>query len=172
MRAERKAMGRQKSPVDRPDRSRVRAVLAEGQHAACVDDWLKRSGKGQSPEVLLRLFEAAFSALWARTETTLGEVTLTAIAERVLYNASEKLPFISCVKVEPTGGIECRELRERIGSVNASELITGIRCVLLEFLTVLGNLTAEILTPELHSELSNVALPKAVRVDKRARATQ
>ena len=43
-----------------------------------------------------------------------------------------------------------------------SELVEGIRFVLVEFLTVLGNLTAEILTPELHSELSNVVLPKDI----------
>jgi hypothetical protein len=134
-----------------------------------VDAWLKGSGKDLSSEDRLRLFEAALSALWARTATTLGEVTLTAIAERVLYNASETFPFFSSLKVEPTGGIPLRELRERIGSVHDSELVDGIRFVLVEFLTVLGSLTAEILTPELHSELSNVALPGAVRVEKGAK---
>jgi hypothetical protein len=145
-------------------------VLDEGQHAACVDTWLKRSGKDLSPEALLRLFEAALGALWARTATTLGEVTLTAIAERVLYNASETFPLFSSLKVEPTGGIPFRELRERIRSVHGSELMEGIRFVLVEFLTVLGSLTAEILTPELHSELSNVALSGAVRVEKGAQS--
>ena len=127
------------------------------RHAVQVDAWLKRSAKDLSPEVLLQLFETAFGALWARTTTTLGEVTLTAIAERVLYNASEKYPLFSSLEVEPAGGIQLRELRARISSVRASELQEAVRFVLVEFLTVLGNLTAEILTPELHSELSNVA---------------
>ena len=127
-------------------------------HEAHVDAWLKRTAKDLSPEVLLQLFETALGALWARTTTTLGEVTLTAIAERVLYNASEKFPLFSSLEVEPTGGIQFRALRARIGSVRASELNDAVRFVLVEFLTVLGNLTAEILTPELHSELSNVAL--------------
>jgi hypothetical protein len=35
--------------------------------------------------------------------------------------------------------------------------------VLVEFLTVLGNLTAELLTPELHAELSTVTLSQGVR---------
>jgi hypothetical protein len=47
--------------------------------------------------------------------------------------------------------------------VDPIELRRGIRFVLTEFLTVLGNLTAEILTPELHAALSNVALPELVR---------
>jgi hypothetical protein len=127
-------------------------------HAAQVDDWLNRSAKGRSPEALLQLFETAVGALWARTTTTLGEVTLTAIAERVLYNASEKFPFFSSLLVEPAAGIQFRELRARITSVSAPELQAAVRFVLVEFLTVLGNLTAEILTPELHSELSHVAL--------------
>ena len=112
------------------------------------------------PEALLRLIEAALGALWARTQTTLGEVTLTAIAERVLHNTSEKFPLFSSLKVEPTGGIPFRDLRERITSADDSGLREAIRFVLVEFLTVLGNLTAEILTPELHSELTNFALPE------------
>jgi hypothetical protein len=124
-----------------------------------VDAWLERSAKDRSPEVLLRLFEAALSALWARTTTTLGEVTLTAIAERVLHDTSETFPIFSSLKVEPTDGIPFRELRKRISSsANGSELVKGIRFMLVEFLTVLGNLTADILTPELHSELSKVVL--------------
>jgi hypothetical protein len=141
-------------------------VLDDGRHAACVDAWLERSGKGLSPENLLRLFEAALGALWIRTKTTLGEVTLTAIAERVLHNASERFPLLWSLKVEGTGGIQCRELRERIGSVHASELQEAIRFVLVELLTVLGNLTAEILTPELHLEIYNVVLPESIRIGK------
>jgi hypothetical protein len=138
----------------------------DGRHTECVESWLERSGKGLSPESLLRLFEAALGALWIRTKTTLGEVTLTAIAERVLHNASEKFPLLWSLKVEPTSGIQCRELRERIGSVQASELREAVRFVLVELLTVLGNLTANILTPELHLEIYNVVLPEAIRVGK------
>ncbi len=131
-----------------------------GQHAACVDAWLERRGKDLSPEALLRLFEAALGALWARTATTLGEVTLAAIGDRVLYNASEAFPLFSSLKVEPAGGIAFSELKNRISSAQDGELVAGIRFVLVEFLSVLGGLTAELLTRELHSELSNVALPE------------
>lgn len=140
------------------------------RHAACVDAWLEGSGKDLSSEVLLRLFEAALSALWGRTATTLGEVTLTAIADRVLNNASERFPLFSSLKVEPAGGIPFRELRKAIRSAHDAELVDGIRFVLVDFLTVLGSLTAQILTPELHAELSNVALPGTVRFEKGARA--
>ena len=134
-------------------------MLDQGKHGAFVDAWLGRASERLPPELLLQLLEAAFGALWDRTRTTLGEVTLTAIAERVLYNASEKFPFLSSVEVDPSTGIECSELRKQIDAMSGPELIAGLRFILVELLTVLGNLTAEILTPELHSELSHVALP-------------
>jgi hypothetical protein len=138
-------------------------VLDEARHAAHVDAWLEQSAKNLSTEALLQLFEAALAALWARTATTLGVVTLSAIAERVLYNASEKFPTIASLAVEPAVGIQCRTLRDQIGSVRAAELKAAFRFVLVELLTVLGNLTAEILTPELHAELASIALPEAKR---------
>jgi hypothetical protein len=129
-----------------------------------VDAWLERSAKGLSPEGLLRLFEAALGALWIRTKITLGEVTLSAIAERVLYASSEKFSLLWSLKVEPADGFQFRELSEQIGSVQPSELREPLRSVLVELLTVLGNLTAEILTHELHAEIRNVVLPGAIRV--------
>jgi hypothetical protein len=149
----------------------VPPLLDEGHHAACVDAWLERAAPGgsQSLEGLLRLFEAALSALWSRTKTTLGEVTLSAIAERVLHNASETFPFLASFEVDPKDGIQCGDLRERRDALRDAELKEGLRFVLVEFLTVIGNLTAEILTPELHAELTQVGAPEAIRA---ARAVQ
>ena len=142
-------------------------MLDHGQHALCVDTWLERFAAGLAPDALLRLLEAALDAVWIRTKTTLGEVTLTAIAERVLHNASERFSLLWSLKIEPTRGIQCRELSDRIGSVEPAELREAIRFVLVELLTVLGNLTAEILTPALHAEISKVTLSDAIRVEKR-----
>jgi hypothetical protein len=132
-------------------------------HVACVDAWLERSAKELPPEPLLRLFEAGLGALWARTNTTLGDVTLTAIADRVLYNAAERFPELASLKLDPDGGMQFRGLRERLESMRVPALTAGMRFVLVELLTVLGNLTAEVLTPELHAELANVALPDTAR---------
>lgn len=120
--------------------------------------------------MLVRLLEAALSAVWTRTGLTLGEVTLTAIAERVLYNATEKFPLFSALTVDPNRGVQFGELYERISSDQGRQLVNGIRFLLVDLLTVIGNLTAEILTPELHLVLFKVALPKAVRVKKGTRS--
>jgi hypothetical protein len=143
-------------------------VPERARHTACVDAWLERSGKDLSPELRLRLFETALGALWARTATTLGEVTLTAITERVLHNATETFPFLTSLKIEPDGGLLFSELHARLGAVPPAQLTQGIRFVLVELFTVLGHLTAEILTPELHAELARVALPAASRAQKGA----
>ena len=143
-------------------------MLDRGQHAAHVDAWLDCAARDLSPRNLLRLFEAALGALWTRTKTTLGEVTLTAIAERVVHNAGERFPFLSSLKVDPNGGVQLRDLHERLGTLRASQLMEGMRFVVVEFLTVLGNLTAEILTPDLHAELSRIVPPESKEVDRGA----
>jgi hypothetical protein len=124
-------------------------------HSNHVNTWMKQAN-GLSSELLLELFEQAMRALWQRAHQTLGEVTLTAITDRVLVNASERFPSFESLKVEAKG-IDCRELRERAHVVNdAGDLKEGIRFVILEFLMVIGNLTGELLTPPLHSELSKI----------------
>src|ERR1700687_3801796 len=83
----------------------------EVTHAACVDAWMARVAKDLPSELLLKLFEQAFDALWRRTQVALGSVTLTAIVDRVLYNGAERFPLFSTVKVAATG-VRCDELHE------------------------------------------------------------
>lgn len=134
-----------------------------GQHSERVDAWLTAAAKELSPEELLQLFEAAFDALWTRTATTLGEVTLTAISERVLHAASEQYPLLSAIKLHGHGKVDLNEVRERLAFVQRAELLEALRSVLVEFLTVLGNLTAEVLSAELHAHLAAVTLNKPAR---------
>ena len=140
-------------------------MVDDGEHAACVDTWLDEAARGLTPPALRRLFEAAFGAVWMRTMTTLGQVTLTAIGERVLYTAAERFPVLASFQVVPTRGIELRGA-EGQGPPAEAELRGGMRFLLVELLTVLGTLTAEILTPELHAQLRGVVLPPSVHLVK------
>lgn len=125
------------------------------EHSACVDAWMERAAAGLPSERLLQAFEQAFGALWRRAHVTLGEVTLYAIVDRVLYNTAERYPILSWLRVESTG-LRCEELHEHAGGLPRDQLVEGVRFVLMEFITVLGSLTAEILTPALHAELSKM----------------
>jgi hypothetical protein len=126
----------------------------EADHSGYVDAWLDGVGRSPAPAQLITLFERALGALWRRTEVTLGEVTLTAIVDRGLYTASEQYPFLSTLTVERTG-ISFDGLRSQ--GAHDTNLRDALCLVLVEFLTVLGHLTDEILTPALHAELSGVA---------------
>jgi len=125
-------------------------------HRVVVDLWLARVDEvSTSPAWLIQAFEAAFGALWRRASVTLGEVTLSAVLDRVLVTASGRFPLLASLRVE-IGGPSAEALRTRGAEADRNELQAAIRCVLSHFLTVLGSLTAEILTPVLHAELSNL----------------
>ena len=115
----------------------------------------EKEANGCSSEQLGQLFERAMAALWNRAYLTLGEVTLTAIVDRVLYGAVEQFPSFGSLKVEESG-IDFQEFRKQNKNFSADELTEGMRFVVTEFMVVIGNLTAEILTPALHMELSKV----------------
>lgn len=124
-------------------------------HTNHVSTWLGQAAQGLSSEQLLQLAEMAMAALWKRAYLTLGEITLAAITDRVLSTAGEKFPPFKSLKVTPMG-IDWRELREQHEVLSKRELAEGIRFVIAEFMVVVGNLTAEVLRPALHSELSKV----------------
>jgi hypothetical protein len=118
---------------------------------------MERLAKDLSSEQLVQLFEQATGAIWRRADITLGEITLTAIADRVLHNAAEKFPLFESLEVGEKG-VDCQGLLESLNDDDEGQLTEGIRFVLLEFLLVIGNLTAGVLTPALHSELDKVSL--------------
>src|SRR5688572_12292127 len=101
-----------------------------------------RQAAGFSSVELTQLFELAISALWQRSYMTLGETTLTAIVDRVLYNATEKFPVFASLKLE-ANRLEYAEFIQRASSTSERELAKAIEFILVELLTVIGNLTAE-----------------------------
>ena len=131
-------------------------MVDDNIHIRCVSEWMKHASRA-SPEDLAELFEKAMIALWRRTYSALGDITVAAIVDRVLYNAAEKYSVLSSLRLDPSG-VNFAEFRQKAGSINDRELKEAIQFVLVELLTVVGNLTAEILTPALHSELSSVTL--------------
>jgi hypothetical protein len=137
------------------------SVLDENDHRARVDAWMGRVAKEAPPDRLFDAFERAFGAMWRRARVTLGDVTLTAILDRVLYTAAERFPLLSSLEMDGTG-LRSDKFRQGAGSLQRDQLEEGIRFILVEFLTVLGNLTAEVLTAALHAELANAAAGAAV----------
>jgi hypothetical protein len=134
-------------------------MVDENRHVVCVDRWCAQADTS-SVEGLLRDFEQAFAAVWQRAHLTLGDVTLRAIVDRVIYDAAERSPILSGLSVDESG-LRCQPLHERAAGLRPEELAQSVRLVLIQFLSILGNLTADVLTPALHSELSKLARNRA-----------
>jgi hypothetical protein len=125
-------------------------------HRTAVRAWVDGAAAGLPPEQALDHFEAAFGALWRRANRTLSDVTLMAILDRVIHNAVERFPLLSPLEVEPNG-LRCSALRSQAPTLDQAQLLAALEFVITEFLTVLGSLVAEILTPALHAELAKIA---------------
>jgi hypothetical protein len=108
--------------------------------------------------------------VWNRAVTILGPVTLTAIAERVLLNTAERYTFLSAIDrrsfVDQRSSGDARwteRLYDQLVTVPRTALIEGLRHGLIELVTVIGALTAEVLRGELHAALEAVTVPSGAR---------
>lgn len=130
------------------------------RHETVVDAWLARSIDCHAPVEIVRVFHAALNRIWSRAITVLGPVTLTAIAERVLHNATERYTFLSAIERRSNDDVGRTErLHERLVTVPRAVLIEGLRYGLIELLTVIGTMTAEVLRGDLHDALEAVTAP-------------
>ncbi len=121
-------------------------------HEATVDAWLARLGDA-SPRRIVSAFERTFGAMWHRAQRPLGDVTLAAIVDRVILGASSTAPLLTTLGVD-LNGIHCDELYVRSATAAVPDVRAAVRAFLLEFLSVLGELTAHVLTPAMHAEIA------------------
>ena len=126
-------------------------------HARFVEEWWVKRASGLPPVQVVALFDLALSALWRRARRTLGEITLSAIVERVLATSSELHPLLAGIRLDH-GRISSEELRRRAADLSEETLRAAFSAVLTDWLTVIGNLTAEILTPALREALGEIPL--------------
>ena len=124
--------------------------MTESDHRKCVDSWLEGRARDLTIAQYVALFDAGVSAVWRRASRTLGDVTLRAIMDRVLHTAADDHPMLSSVSLQ-ADGVRVDRLRARARDVGDIE--EALRCLLVELLTAIGHLTADILTPPLHEAL-------------------
>ncbi len=134
----------------------------DNSHSAAVELWVESAVSGLSAAETFEDLDEALGALWRRSVRTLGDVTLMAIADRVLHDAAEKFPLLSPLTVD-SNGLRFEQLRARAAALGQVQALEASRFVLTEFLTVLDTLVAGILTPALHAELAKVTLEQASR---------
>lgn len=129
--------------------------MHEKTHTEVVNAWLERAGKDASTDDLLGLFEKAWGALWRRSVSAVGEIVLESLGERIRAAGVDRYPFLSPLQLN-TGEVACTALAGSSSAVEQPRLQEALGFLLVEFLTVIGDLTDQVLTPGLHAELSRL----------------
>lgn len=132
-------------------------------HKDVVKSWIEKNVQGLRSEQLLRIFSSAILAVQQRCLETLSTVTVQVVFDRVLHEGLEKFPLLSHIKIE-AHGLELSGLDHNIENFNQTEVSEALGYLLEEFLTVVGNITSEVLTAPLHKELMNVTRENALSV--------
>lgn len=138
--------------------------MPASHHDAHVRAWF--GGDHASPALLVERFEEGFTRVWDRARPTLGDITLVAIADRVLNDVASRHPALAEVEVDASG-LRRETLDALLQLDDRAALEDMLHEVLAELLTVVGRLTAEILTPALHEALEVEATEP--RRERRAR---
>lgn len=125
------------------------------RNVAQVDAWIRGNAEGLAQVPLVSLFAHAIQAIQDRTVITLSNVTLAAILDRVLYQSQKRFPLLLGMKIQPEG-ISLEGVLSRAAFQDPAEIKEAFRFFLIELLTILGNLTAGILTNPLFHALSEV----------------
>lgn len=123
-------------------------------HRRIVEKW-ESSSASLSDDQKIRLFVKAFGKIEERALKTLSSVTLHVVLDRVISQSAEKFPFLSEVKIEAQG-LTFDHLLRNINNHNSENVIEALRSLLIELLSVLGSITADILTSPLHKALMEV----------------
>ncbi len=117
-----------------------------------VETWLGGVLAGAAPPRLLEVLTQAVAAIWSRAQQTLGDVTMQAVAERVAHHARARFTGLLMIAVDAEGmtfGLPPHGI-----TATVDPRLRDAACfVLVELLTVLGNLTAGVLTPPLHEAI-------------------
>lgn len=117
-----------------------------------VNAWIQDVTSNLSPAKLLSLFELVMVRLWNRSHILIGDVTLTAITDRALFNSSEIYKLLDLLQVDYSG-IQFHKLHQSNSGLNPNEIIRSFKELILEFITIVGSVTGDILLEPLLQEL-------------------
>jgi hypothetical protein len=126
-------------------------------HSTKVVAWTKVATPGLSSSELIDLFELAVSRLWARSCNTVGDVTLTVVADRALENSKREHTLLRPLTIDAKG-IQWAEFRKSSAKLKPNELISAFSYFITEFIAIASSITGEILSMPLHVELATVTL--------------
>jgi hypothetical protein len=134
-------------------------ALRNEMHIRKVNEWETSHGTGLSSKELVNLYSSAIQAMVRRSLETLSAITVLVVLDRVLNEVKEGYPFLSEIKAD-SQGINFDSFLEKEG-LDPEEFKRALHEFLVGLLTVLGNITADILTTPLHKELMTISVASA-----------
>ena len=135
------------------------------EHAKKVDEWISKSVVGLEQVDQARVFASALLEIENRVLLTLSSITWKAILERALSQSSELHPLLLGIKVE-AHGLSIAGLLPSLQSEHTNQVIESFRFFIIEILTIVGNLTAEVLTEPLYRVLFKLVADSKCRTDR------
>lgn len=135
------------------------------EHAKKVDEWISKSVVGLEQVDQARVFASAILAIENRILLTLSSITWKAILERALSQSIEQHPLLSGIKVE-AHGLSIAGLLPTLQSEQTNQVIESFRFFIIELMTIVGNLTAEVLSEPLYRVLSEVVADGKCKTDR------
>lgn len=90
------------------------------------------------------MLQAGVAAVWKRSSSTLGPITLGAILRRVLRTARAAPEFLELLRVDESG-LSAQAAFDASERVDGSTVNRSVRAILTELLGVLDDVTAGIL---------------------------
>ena len=135
----------------------------DNPHRALVKLWEEKNTNVLNDEQLLQVYGSAFQAIEKCCSATLSRVTINVVIDRVLHLGSEKFPILSLVEIDHSG-LCLKGLTQNIKNYKTEELKKALTYLIVEFLTVIGNITSDVLTASLHKELMEVTSESALTV--------
>lgn len=122
-------------------------------HEAKVRVWLKETTTGMDASELIDHFEYAITVIWSRAADTVSDVTVAAVFDRVLTEAVHLHPCLALYNIQ-NGHLKLDKCRTELMLKTNEEIAQIMLFVFTEFLTILGNITAEVISNQMHKSLS------------------
>jgi len=120
-----------------------------------IDAWLEQATKDMPAKKIVAVFSHALKSLSRKASRSLNQLTLMAIVNRVLYQCKDKFPLLQELKVDSTG-INFDQNQYQLEQSDPEELRESFRYLFVELLSVLGDLTADVITSELEENAAAI----------------
>lgn len=132
-------------------------------HQNIVSIWEEKNIKNLSTDQAIHVFGNALQKIEHRCLVTLSSVTVHVVLDRIIHGGIEKYPILKDVTIE-VDGLNFKNIFQKKDHYEIKEINNAFRYLLIEFLTVIGSITSEVLTAPLHKELMEVTSESVLEV--------